>query len=179
MVLAALLVVKERLNLLLVTDSGPFATPLERRLLAEDLERRPELFVLAVSRIAPCSVHVKGERLILLEGAVFQLGAPRVSPGEEFVKVGSVNLEWFGYGQRYQNLFRHILSSEGCTINEVFVSTSKRIFDPIFESKWNMRKPYNLALRGPLEFGKVFVDLRPKFLVFTNLPSFLIAKLVL
>lgn len=88
----SLLIVEERLHLLLVPDAGPLAGLLERRLLAEDLEGRPNLLV--VFRKPSGGLHVEAERLIvvLLEGAVFQLGAPRVAPGEELVKVGGVNL---------------------------------------------------------------------------------------
>ena len=98
----SLLVVEERLHLLLVADAGALAGLLERRLLAEDLERRPQLLVLVVVDSSsasgvepPCGVHVEAERrlvVILLEGAVLQLSAPGVSAGEEFVKVGGVNL---------------------------------------------------------------------------------------
>ena len=99
MVLSALLIVEERLHLLLVADAGALPGLLERRLLAEDLERRPQLLVLVVVAPSgvepPCGVHVEAERrliVILLEGAVLQLSAPGVSPCEEFVKVGGVNL---------------------------------------------------------------------------------------
>ena len=84
---------EERLHLLLVPDAGPLAGLLERRLLAEDLEGRPNLLV--VFRKPSGGLNVEAERLlivVLLEGAVFQLGAPGVAPGEELVKVGGVNL---------------------------------------------------------------------------------------
>ena len=96
-VLPALLVVEEGLDLLLVADAGALARLLERRLLAEDLEGRPQLLGLVVAtRLleAARGVHVEAERRLaaLVEGAVLQLGAPRVAPGEELVKVGRVHL---------------------------------------------------------------------------------------
>ena len=92
MVLPALLVVEEGLHLLLVPDAGALARLLERRLLAENLERRPKLLVHVVELAG--GFHVKAERLVLVlvEGAVLQLGAAGVSSGEELVKVGGVNL---------------------------------------------------------------------------------------
>ena len=98
-VLPALLVVEEGLDLLLVADAGALARLLERRLLAEDLEGRPQLLGLVVATLleAARGVHVEAERRLaaLVEGAVLQLGAPRVAPGEELVKVGRVHLgDW-------------------------------------------------------------------------------------
>ena len=78
MVLPALLVVEEGLDLLLVADAGVLARLLERRLLAKDLEGRPQLLGLVVAaRLleAARGVHVEAERrrlAALIEGAVLQ-----------------------------------------------------------------------------------------------------------
>ena len=114
-VLPALLVVEEGLDLLLVADAGALARLLERRLLAEDLEGRPQLLGLVVATLleAARGVHVEAERrrlAALVEGAVLQLGAPRVAPGEELVKVGRVHLGGLDTGH-WQFSF-HLLQSK-------------------------------------------------------------------
>ena len=116
-VLPALLVVEEGLDLLLVADAGALARLLERRLLAEDLEGRPQLLGLVVAaRLleAARGVHVEAERrrlAALVEGAVLQLGAPRVAPGEELVKVGRVHLGELDMGYFICDFFFHFFYS--------------------------------------------------------------------
>ena len=107
---------EEGLDLLLVADAGALARLLERRLLAEDLEGRPQLLgLVAAARArlleAARGFHVEAERGLaaLVEGAVLQLGAPRVAPGEELVKVGRVHLGGLDTG--YWQFSFHLLHS--------------------------------------------------------------------